>query len=65
MNYSTVKNIIATLIISSSLCFVSCSAGIRTTTNSPAAKSSKKMPPGQAKKLNGDKSAKKYAPGHN
>ena len=27
--------------------------------------SSKKVPPGQAKKANGDKSAKNYAPGHN
>jgi hypothetical protein len=26
---------------------------------------SKNLPPGQAKKINGDKSAKKYAPGHN
>lgn len=25
----------------------------------------KRIPPGQAKKINGDKSAKKYAPGHN
>ncbi len=25
----------------------------------------KELPPGQAKKLNGDKSAKYYAPGHN
>lgn len=25
----------------------------------------KKVPPGQAKKMNGDKSAKKYAPGQN
>jgi hypothetical protein len=25
----------------------------------------KKLPPGHAKKLNGDKSAKRYAPGHN
>ena len=25
----------------------------------------KKLPPGQAKKINGDKSAKKYAPGQN
>jgi hypothetical protein len=24
-----------------------------------------KLPPGHAKKLNGDKSAKRYAPGHN
>jgi len=27
--------------------------------------SAKKVPPGQAKKANGDKSAAKYAPGHN
>jgi hypothetical protein len=26
---------------------------------------SKSLPPGQAKKINGDQSAKKYAPGHN
>ena len=26
---------------------------------------SKSLPPGQAKKINGDKSAKKYAPGQN
>lgn len=25
----------------------------------------KRIPPGQAKKINGDKSAKRYAPGHN
>ena len=25
----------------------------------------KPLPPGQAKKINGDKSAKRYAPGHN
>ena len=25
----------------------------------------KQVPPGQAKKMNGDKSAKNYAPGHN
>jgi hypothetical protein len=25
----------------------------------------KKMPPGQAKKISGEKSAKKHAPGHN
>lgn len=25
----------------------------------------KRIPPGQAKKMNGDKSAKRYAPGHN
>ena len=65
MNYRSVKSIIVALSLCSALCFVSCSAGIHTTTTRPQAKSSKKMPPGQAKKLNGDKSAKKYAPGHN
>ncbi len=37
----------------------SCSATVGTSTNT------KKIPPGQAKKISGDKSAKKYAPGQN
>jgi len=28
-------------------------------------KKEKRIPPGQAKKMHGDKSARKYAPGHN
>lgn len=38
------------------------SCSIQTGTHSH---STKKIPPGHAKKMNGSKSAKKYAPGHN
>jgi hypothetical protein len=34
-------------------------------TGTHSSHSTKKVPPGQAKKANGDKSAKKYAPGQN
>ncbi|RZJ49528.1 MAG: hypothetical protein EOO44_18100 [Flavobacterium sp.] len=34
-------------------------------THSSSASTSKKMPPGQAKKVSGSKSAKRYAPGQN
>lgn len=37
----------------------SCSATVGTSAKA------KKVPPGQAKKISGDKSAEKYAPGHN
>ena len=40
------------------LSFVSCSTHVHSSNNS-----SKKMPPGQAKKMSGSKSAKNYAPG--
>ncbi|MEZ0181464.1 MULTISPECIES: hypothetical protein [Flavobacterium] len=39
---------------------ISCSTHTHTYTPAP---SGKKIPPGQAKKMNGDKSAKAYAPG--
>lgn len=39
---------------------ISCSTHTHTYTPTP---SGKKIPPGQAKKMNGDKSAKAYAPG--
>ncbi|PRZ26374.1 hypothetical protein [Flavobacterium granuli] len=35
------------------------------TSSSRTSFKSKQLPPGQAKKLNGDKSAKRYAPGQN
>ncbi|MBS7253174.1 hypothetical protein [Flavobacterium branchiicola] len=44
------------------LSVVSCSTHTHTHTYTPAP-SGKKIPPGQAKKMNGDKSAKAYAPG--
>ena len=48
------------------LCLASlsaCTTTVRTTTSSRA--TSKPLPPGQAKKISGDKSAKHHAPGHN
>lgn len=45
---------------------IGCKASV-STTGAPknASSKNKKVPPGQAKKVNGDKSARKYAPGHN
>lgn len=40
--------------------------GVRVgTSSSRTSFKTKKLPPGQAKKINGDKSAKRYAPGQN
>ena len=41
-----------------------CSASVSTGTSSRSSKT-KPMPPGQAKKVTGEKSAKKYAPAQN
>lgn len=50
------------------LCFIftisGCSASVSTGTSSRSSKT-KPLPPGQAKKVTGEKSAKKYAPGQN
>ena len=50
------------------LCFAfsisGCSASVSTGTSHKASKA-KPLPPGQAKKITGEKSAKKYAPGQN
>lgn len=54
------KGFIAILVIGFSVG----SAGCKTTTvRTTKTTTSGNLPPGQAKKLNGDKSAKKYAPG--
>jgi len=46
------------------LSVISCTTHTHTHTHTHApAPSGKKIPPGQAKKMNGDKSAKAYAPG--
>jgi len=50
------------LMIALSFTLANCSTSVHTT-NAPI--KSKPLPPGQAKKINGDKSAKKYAPGQN
>ena len=52
--------VVMTLCITS-LC--ACTTTVRTTTSSSA--TSKHLPPGQAKKISGDKNAKRHAPGHN
>jgi hypothetical protein len=52
--------LIAVFAISMSNC------AVRVGTNSNRASyKTKRLPPGQAKKINGDQSAKRYAPGHN
>ena len=45
-----------------------CNTTATTTTSSRSSKSvvkAKRIPPGQAKKMSGDKSARRHAPGHN
>ncbi len=42
-----------------------CSVRVQTKHNKAAFKTSKRIPPGHAKKIYGDKSAKNHAPGHN
>lgn len=43
-----------------SISLTSCSVGVRTNSTK-----SKSLPPGQVKKITGEKSAKRYAPGQN
>ncbi len=50
------------LLLATSLILANCSTTVRTNTKQ---QKSKPMPPGQAKKVDGAKSAKPYAPGHN
>ncbi|MEN9909324.1 MAG: hypothetical protein RLZZ540_2473 [Bacteroidota bacterium] len=47
-----------------SISLSSCAIGIGTTSRTSSYKS-KPLPPGQAKKITGEKSAKRYAPGQN
>lgn len=54
--------VVVLLVFSVSSCSVKAGVGVST---SPHPQKTKKIPPGQAKKMNGDKSAKKYAPGQN
>ncbi|MEO6173739.1 MAG: hypothetical protein ABIP27_01185 [Flavobacterium circumlabens] len=52
------------LMLSAIFSFASCSVSSGTHSHNSSGKV-KSVPPGQAKKMNGDKSAKKYAPGQN
>lgn len=58
------NSIIKILLLSAVFSFASCSVSSGGHSHSSSGKV-KSIPPGQAKKMNGDKSAKKYAPGHN
>ncbi|MCM0666533.1 hypothetical protein [Flavobacterium tyrosinilyticum] len=53
--------VVALVLLFLVLSVISCST--HTHVHNHPAPSGKKMPPGQAKKMNGDKSAKAYAPG--
>ena len=65
------KVITGILLIIFSLSFVNCSSkrtvSVNTTksTKLTSVTTSKPLPPGQAKKISGDQSAKRHAPGHN
>lgn len=60
--FKTSRFTVLILIISFSLSLSNCA--VRVGTNNSSAKT-KQVPPGQAKKMTGQKSAKNYAPGHN
>ena len=54
------KLVVVVMVLSFSASTLSCSASITRKSGTSASKT--KVPPGQAKKANGDKSAKKYTP---
>ncbi|RUT69245.1 hypothetical protein D0817_17235 [Flavobacterium cupreum] len=58
------NTMIKILVLSAIFSFASCSVTSGSHSHSSNGKV-KRVPPGQAKKMNGDKSAKKYAPGQN
>jgi hypothetical protein len=58
------RTLLAVLILLFTVSLSNCSVNWRTNRATHSYKA-KKLPPGHAKKLNGDKSAKRYAPGHN
>jgi hypothetical protein len=55
------KQFILTILFA--ICICSCRVHVGTGTNRTVV--TKTLPPGQAKKITGEKSARKYAPGHN
>lgn len=54
--------VVALVLLFLALSVISCSTHVHTSAPAPAPKA-KKVPPGQAKKMSGSKSAKAYAPG--
>lgn len=62
--YKNSRVAVTILMLTFALSFSNCAVRIGTPTNR-ASYQAKKMPPGQAKKIYGGKSARNYAPGHN
>ncbi|MFV5690630.1 hypothetical protein ACM55K_01250 [Flavobacterium sp. LT1R49] len=62
IQYSRFATIILIALFAISLS--NCAVRVGTNSNRASYKT-KRIPPGQAKKMNGDQSAKRYAPGHN
>ncbi|MGK0295614.1 MAG: hypothetical protein ACI884_001777 [Ulvibacter sp.] len=58
------RSIMVILVLLFAVSSSNCSVNWRTNRSNHSYKA-KKLPPGHAKKLHGEKSAKKYAPGHN
>jgi len=56
------RSVMAILVLLFTVSLSNCSIQTRTSRSTYKAK---KLPPGQAKKIYGGKSAKRYAPGHN
>jgi hypothetical protein len=59
------RSIMAILVLLFAVSFSNCSVNWRTNRATHHSYKAKKNPPGHAKKMHGDKSAKQYAPGHN
>lgn len=57
-----VKLSIVIMLVAMSFCFASCATHVRVKSKPHKVKT---IPPGQAKKITGEKSAKRHAPGHN
>ena len=55
---------VSVMVILFAISLSNCSIGVGTSSNRTTYQA-KKLPPGQAKKIYGGKSAKRYAPGHN
>jgi len=63
MNTFLIRSCITILVVAFSAGFISCKTTVSARHPKSATIASQPLPPGQAKKLTGEKSAKKYAPG--
>ena len=62
---TTLKLIIGVFFVSLAISSCSASAGVRTQRTNGRSSNAKALPPGQAKKITGEKSARNHAPGRN